>query len=123
MENKELKIEEALEKMCPEDLLTLHNEYCEANNCMDDYVYFMDDFDEILSGYSPADVAGVVSGGDHFNPNDDYFYFNGYGKLESLPSAVFADGEVIFTGDIAEYIARTGDALGNDEIAEILEEE
>lgn len=123
MENKELKIEEAIEGMCPEDLLALHNEYCEANNCMDDYVYFMEDFDEILSGYSPADVASVVSGGDHFNPNDDYFYFNGYGNLESLPSAEDADGEVIFTGDIAEYIARTGDDLGSDEIAEILEEE
>lgn len=123
MENKELKIEKALEKMCPEDLLMLHNEYCEETGGMDDYIYFMDDFDEIMGGMKPWEIARAAFYGERFNPCDDYFYFNAYGNLESLPSAMFADGEVIFTGDIAEYIARTGDALGNDEIAEILEEE
>ena len=61
--------------------------------------------------------------GGHNPANDDYFYFNAYGNLESLQYADDANGEVIFPGDIAEYIARTGDDLGNDEIAEILEEE
>lgn len=123
MENKELKIEKAIEEMCPEEIIMLHNNYCEACNRMDDYIYFMDDFDEMMSGMKPWEIARSAFYGTRFNPCDDYFYFNGYGNLESLPSAVFADGEVIFTGDIAEYIARTGDDLGNDEISEILEEE
>ena len=123
MEDKELRIEKALEEMCPEDLLMLHNEYCEANNCMDDYVYFMDDFDEILGGMKPWEIARATFYGNRFNPCDDYFYFNACGNLESLQYAEDANGEVIFPGDIAEYIARTGDDLGNDEIAEILEEE
>ena len=123
MENKELRIEKALEEMFPEDLLMLHNEYCEANNCVDDYVYFMDDFDEIMGGMKPWEIARATFYGNRFNPCDDYFYFNAYGNLESLQYADDANGEVIFTGDIAEYITRTGDDLGNDEIAEILEEE
>lgn len=123
MEDKELRIEKALEKMCPEDLLMLHNEYCDATNRMDNCVYFMDDFDELMDGMKPWEIARAAFYGNHFNPSDDYFYFNAYGNLESLQYADDADGEIIFTGDIAEYIARTGDALGNDEISEILKEE
>lgn len=123
MENKELKIKEAIEEMNPEELLMLHNNYCEACNYMDDYIYFMDDFDEIMSGMKPWEIARAAFYGERFNPCDDYFYFNAYGNLESLRCAEDADDEVIFTGDIAEHIARTGDDLGNDEIAEILEDE
>ena len=90
---------------------------------MDDYIYFMDSFDEIMDGMTPWEIARAAFYGNRFNPCDDYFYFNGYGNLESFAHADDADGEVIFTGDIAEYIVRTGDALGNDEISEILEEE
>lgn len=47
-------------------------------------LYNMDDFDEIIGeGYTPTELAQRIFFGD-FNINDDYFYFNGYGNLESI---------------------------------------
>lgn len=42
----------------------------------------MDKFDEYLSHLSPTDLANRIYYGD-FNPNDDYFSFNGYANLVS----------------------------------------
>ena len=119
----EARINSTLKEMDLKSLFALYNEYCEANNCIDDYAYFMEDFDEILtmSGYSPTDIAGAILSGSHFNLDDDYFYFDRDGNLVSYTDDAF--DKVLSPCVIAEYIARTGDALGNDEIAEILEEE
>ena len=46
-------------------------------------LYNMDDFNEIMEGYTPTELAERIFFGD-FNINDDYFYFNGYGNLESI---------------------------------------
>ena len=46
-------------------------------------LYDMDDFDTIMEGYTPTELAQRIFFGD-FNINDDYFYFNGYGNLESI---------------------------------------
>ena len=46
-------------------------------------LYDMDDFNEIMEGYTPTELAERIFFGD-FNINDDYFYFNGYGNLESI---------------------------------------
>ena len=55
------------------------------NGSFETYVlYNMDDFDEIIGeGYTPTELAQRIFFGD-FNINDDYFYFNGYGNLESI---------------------------------------
>lgn len=119
----EARINSTLKEMNLKSLFTLYNEYCEATNCTNDYAYFMADFNEILtmSGYSPADIASAILSGSHFNLNDDYFYFDNLdGNLVSYTGD--AVDKVLSPCDIAKYIARTGDALGNDEIAEILEE-
>lgn len=42
----------------------------------------MDDFNWIMESESPMDIALKIHCGD-FNPNDDYFSFNGYGNLVS----------------------------------------
>ena len=119
----EARINSTLKEMNLKSLFTLYNKYCEANNCTDDYAYFMVDFNEILtmSDYSPTDIASAILSGSHFNLNDDYFYFDQDGNLVSYTGD--AVDKVLSPCDIAKYIARTGDALGNDEIAEILEEE
>lgn len=44
--------------------------------------YNMEEFDEVLSGHTPMEIAQLIFFGD-FNPNHDYFRFNGYGNLES----------------------------------------
>ena len=46
-------------------------------------LYNMDDFDTIMEGYTPTEVVQRTFFGD-FNPNGDYFYFNGYANLESI---------------------------------------
>lgn len=64
------------------DLYGLYGyEYC-ADNCPDDCLYDMSEFDELMSGMTPSDLARCIFFG-NFNPNHDYFYFNGYANLES----------------------------------------
>ena len=54
------------------------------DGCFDDEIYSdMDDFDELMSNYSPMEIAEMVFYGGDFNPNDEYFRFNAYGNLES----------------------------------------
>lgn len=65
------------------DLLT---EVCEELDSWDGFLgddrcYNMDEIDEILYGKKPSELLSMVSS--DFNYNDGYFYFNGYGNLES----------------------------------------
>ena len=54
------------------------------NGSFETYVlYNMDDFDEMMEGYTPTELAERIFFGD-FNPNGDYFFFNGYANLESI---------------------------------------
>ena len=46
-------------------------------------LYNMEDFNEIMEGYTPTEVVQRTFFG-CFNPNDDYFFFNGYANLESI---------------------------------------
>lgn len=111
------KIEELLGEMTIADLVSIHNEFCKAANYFDNYIYLMDEFDEIMSGLTPWEIARSTYYGT-FSPVDKYFWFNGYGNLDSdhFPTNIFVE-------DIAEYIDRTENALYNDEIQEILDEE
>lgn len=45
--------------------------------------YYMEDFDDVMQGYTPTEIASKIFYGE-FNPNDNYFRFNGYANLESL---------------------------------------
>ena len=114
-------IKEVLEGMDTVDIITVHNAYCEADSNMDDYIYSMGEFDEIMYGYTPWEVARSCFYGHEFCPAHDYFRFNGYANLESFD---FAPGgnSGIYISDIAEYIDRTEDNLDNDEIQEVLDE-
>lgn len=47
-------------------------------------IYPMDDFDELMDGMTPTDIAEKIYYGDGFNPNDDYFMFDGCANLKSL---------------------------------------
>lgn len=57
------------------------------NNLCDDYayeerLYHMDDLDELLGDRKPSELLTMVD--DDFSYNDDYFYFDGYGRLCSV---------------------------------------
>ena len=56
----------------------------------DKYLYSMDDFDELMNGSVEENgslwLAQRIFFG-NFNPNHDYFYFNGYANLVSTDDA------------------------------------
>ena len=67
-----------------ENLLTMVQEINAYNGSMEHLdLYEMDMFDDIMNGFEPMDIALKTYYG-NFNPNDDYFRFNGYANLESL---------------------------------------
>lgn len=115
------QIKEVLENMDTVDIITIHNEYCDATNNMDDYIYNMSDFDEIMGNMTPWEIARACFYGNEFCPAHDYFRFNGYANLESFDFAPEGNSG-IYVSDIAKYIDENEDALGNDEIQEIFDE-
>lgn len=56
----------------------------------DDRYYDMADFDEIMGGSDPWEIARSVYYGD-FRPCDNYFGFNGYGNLTSCDYIDYSD--------------------------------
>ena len=118
MEKKQ-KIVDYINDMNEAEMVELHNSYCDAANCMDGYIYSTEELNEVLEGRTPVDILQRAFYG-RFNPNDAFFWFNGYANLES---ASWADNLPIFASDIANYILSKEDGLGNDKIKEMLEEE
>lgn len=114
------KIKEALEAMDTSDIISIHNEYCNAANFPDNYIYCMDEFDDIMQGRTPWEIARCCYY-DDFCPAHDYFRFNGYANLESFDFAP-SKNSGIFIDDIADYIDRTEDTLNNADIEEILKD-
>ena len=95
------------------DAVALHNECCYETNNYDDEIIEMERFDEICEGMTPSDIARSIFYGD-FNPNHEYFHFNGYGNFESTNYPT----DWIYPGDIAREIVDREESFRNDEIQE-----
>lgn len=106
-------IRNIIENMDDSDAVSLHNEYCYETNGYDDEIIEMERFDEICEGMKPSKIAHSIVYGD-FNPNHDYFHFNGYGNFESTDSPT----DWIYPGDIAREVVDRECAFENDEIQE-----
>lgn len=66
------------------ELLEMVKEVNAYNGELDNLDLFdMDSFNEIMCGMDPIDIAMRIFFGE-FNPNHEYFRFNGYENLESL---------------------------------------
>ena len=113
------RILERINEMEAADLIQIHNEYCEAVNACDDYIYSMDDLDMLCSGQDAHWIACRAIFGD-FNASDDYIKFNGYGNFQTLND--YNASRYIYVDDIADYIERERDSLYNDDVQEILDE-
>jgi len=109
---------EAIRNMSTDDVVNLHNNYCKAVNDMDGVIYPMELLDEEFTGINPLELAKRFHDGDG-NPYDNYFRSNSYECIETFN---YWDDENsgIFVENIADYIAKSFDDLGNDEVAEIL---
>ena len=115
---KRQKIIDYINGMGVEDKIALHNAYCDAANCMDDCIYAMDDMEEILDGVDKWELVRMVQFGD-FDCTEEFWGFNGYGNLVSYNAWELP----VYAEDIADYVLRKEDSLGNDEIQEMLDEE
>lgn len=83
----------------------------------DDAIYSMDDFDELLYGREPWEIARAAYYGE-FCPTDNYFRFNVYGNLESTDNPM-REGW-IDTDTLAEYAVDYDIDFGDDGIQALL---
>ena len=116
METRRDAIREYIKNLRDYEQVNLWNEYCEAQNCDDDRIRYMDDFDDLFCDLSPLEIIRCLDG--TFNPNHAWFYFDGWGDVCSTN---FPEDDVIQQDDIAEYIDESGDSLYDSGIAELLE--
>ena len=116
------KIKAIIEAMDDGNKVALWNESCRECSYYDDEIYSMGEFDEIMDGYSPSDIAQKIYYGANFNPNHDYFAFDGYANLTSFGYAGDQNSPFCLY-DLVNRIVRNENAFGNDEIAAVLNSE
>lgn len=78
--------------------VAIYNEW--AYNTGHEPVNFMEEFDEICAGFTPMDIVLKARFGD-FNPNHDYFTFDGYANLESIENV--AEWLEDYVDDMVDY--------------------
>ena len=115
---KRQKIVDCIDGMDTDEKIALHNAYCDAANCMDDYIYNMEELEEVLDGVDKWELVRMIRFG-NFDFMKEFWSFNGYGNLDSYSAWELP----IFASDIANYILSEEDALGNEELQEILDED
>lgn len=102
----------------------LVNEINSLNGSFENFVlYDMDNFNEIMEGYTPMEISQKIYFGD-FNPNADYFYFNGYANLESIHESELREHfEIIIDELIDELIYHYPNIyIDDDELKELIDE-
>ena len=96
------------------------------NGCLGSGERFsMDDFNKLMAGKSPLDIARMIADGDDedgsyccFNPDRSYFYFDCRGNLVSCDEKDYSG--YLYNDLVAEYIDRRGDLLFNRNVEEII---
>lgn len=85
------------------------NEYVFENEDYENTIYYMEQFNEDATGVEPLDLALKIFNGssiypgsskcEEFNPNNDFYYYNGYENLVSF-SEVYNN----FSDDFLNFI-------------------
>lgn len=112
------KIVDYINSMNTDEIVALHNSYCEAANSMYDCIYAMDELSDVLCGVDTWRLVDMMRHGD-FDFTKDFWQINVYGNLDSYDAWELP----IFAEDIADYILSEDDSLNDDKIREILDEE
>lgn len=116
---EERKIEmiiECLEGILDCELIEVHNNYCINQTCMEDYIYSMEELNEVVQG-TASEVLRQIDHED-FNLDDEYFIDTIYGYR----SFTYDFDSYIDFERLAEYILTNNDELGNGEILTVLDE-
>jgi len=77
-------ITEYLNELSTDDLVAIHNEYCQSCNYSDDEIFNNDE--DFFTTYFENNVLGAVRACSYgeFQYSHDYVKFNGYGNLDSF---------------------------------------
>lgn len=116
-EQKVEQIETILNDMYDDEIIAIHNRYCDANH-YEDQIYPNDDatLDEVMGECTFSEAACKLYYSD-YRYNDSYFWFNGNGNLESS----YNPRDNIFVSDIARYVVDNEDDLDNMDLREAIE--
>ena len=100
-------IKEQLDKLTDAEYVAVWNEYCEKNGYTDGVIHSMVEFNEMMEGKTPLEIADAVCGG-HFNTNDDWFVYKVmYGdEIISDCDARYLSEEYDLLDDILDNITR-----------------
>lgn len=109
-------IKEVLDNLDDDELFSIHCDYCDAACYPDERMFGMDEFDDLYCDNKPMEIAEAVCG-TNFSTNDDYFWYNGYGNLESGYASDHVDTE-----EVAKWMLEHEDPLDNDDIQELFDE-
>lgn len=113
------KISEIIKDSENSDLMYINNGY-QNNIYGDNYIYRMNEFDDIMGGeIAPLELACRIFYGD-FNPNHDFFWYDGYGNLRS--SDYVSDCPYICESEIAEWCVKNDEHFDSWRIREVLDE-
>lgn len=117
-EEKLEQVVAVLDELDDNDIITVHNNYCDAYNNADDVIYSNDDYnlDDIMGPCTFSEAAQKLNYSD-YRYNDSCFWFNGYGNLVSSDNP----RDNIFTSDIARYIVENEDSLEDSDIQEVID--
>ena len=113
------KIVETVKEMETREIIYLHNSCCGEWGDIDNYVYSMEEFDEIMGSQKPCEIASACFYGD-FCPARDWFTFDGYGNCYSFD--FLCDNSGVDICNIAEYMIEFGESFNNADIQAILDE-
>lgn len=107
---------ELLRGMSSDELYDIHTKWTDCARCgLEDQIFAMDDFDDIMSGKTPTEIARSISRG-RFSPEHCYFKFNAYKNLESF---VFLKYELNYDV-LVRYIIDNDEDFGDGKIREAL---
>lgn len=118
------EVREYLDTLDDGEKVNIWNDYTDAVNSPDDRIYSIDEFDEIFSDTKPWEIARACFYSRRFNPSDSWFWFNGYGNVESADYiSDHDDRSPIDLDEVAEYIVSNNNELSSDDIRAILDGE
>jgi hypothetical protein len=94
-----------LENLSSVELVPIVNEYAEAMRDDESYIYYMEEFNDIMQCKTPLEIAQEIYQTD-FCPNCDFFTWGIYG----VKSADFV-ADLVYLEDVAEWLEREGRTL------------
>lgn len=111
---------DALEELSRNDLISIHNDYCQANSYYDEFIYQNCEYElGVYLGFTQDYLEAFKAGYDAYKSGyrlvDDYFHDDRLGSMESCNRP---EDDWIDTDDIAEWLERN---FTNEEIAQKLD--